>query len=309
MGVAGVRLGFVLREVVTGLSRNLSMVVSIILVTFISLTFVGTAILLQSQINQMKSYWFDRAQVAVYMCTDFSTLGGCDQQAASPDQKLAIEARLASTTLAPYIDRFYFEDRDQAYVNFQEQFKDSAVVDLVSPELLPETFWVNLVDPQQSDLIFEAISGLPGVESVIDQRSYLDQIFALLNAGSLTAVVVASLMLLAAALLIATTIRLSAFSRRRELAIMRLVGASNRFIQTPFVLEGIVAATLGAALASMAVWGIVQFFVQGYLMDALPSTVFVTQADAFATMPFLFITGIGLAVVASYVSITRYLRA
>ena len=303
------RLGFVLREVVTGLSRNLSMVVSIILVTFISLTFVGTAILLQSQINQMKSYWFDRAQVAVYMCTDFSTLGGCDQQAASPDQKLAIEARLASTTLAPYIDRFYFEDRDQAYVNFQEQFKDSAVVDLVSPELLPETFWVNLMDPQQSDLIFEAISGLPGVESVIDQRSYLDQIFALLNAGSLTAVVVASLMLLAAALLIATTIRLSAFSRRRELAIMRLVGASNRFIQTPFVLEGIVAATLGAALASMAVWGIVQFFVQGYLMDALPSTVFVTQADAFATMPFLFITGIGLAVVASYVSITRYLRA
>ena len=303
------RLGFVLREVVTGLSRNLSMVVSIILVTFISLTFVGTAILLQSQINQMKSYWFDRAQVAVYMCTDFSTLGGCDQQAASPDQKLAIEQRLASTTLAPYIDRFYFEDRDQAYVNFQEQFKDSAVVDLVSPELLPETFWVNLVDPQQSDLIFEAISGLPGVESVIDQRSYLDQIFALLNAGSLTAVVVASLMLLAAALLIATTIRLSAFSRRRELAIMRLVGASNRFIQTPFVLEGIVAATLGAALASMTVWGIVQFFVQGYLMDALPSTVFVTQADAFATMPFLFITGIGLAVVASYVSITRYLRA
>ena len=303
------RLGFVLREVVTGLSRNLSMVVSIILVTFISLTFVGTAILLQSQINQMKSYWFDRAQVAVYMCTDFSTLGGCDQQAASPDQKLAIEARLASTTLAPYIDRFYFEDRDQAYVNFQEQFKDSAVVDLVSPELLPETFWVNLVDPQQSDLIFEAISGLPGVESVIDQRSYLDQIFALLNAGSLTAVVVASLMLLAAALLIATTIRLSAFSRRRELAIMRLVGASNRFIQTPFVLEGIVAATLGAALASLTVWGIVQFFVQGYLMDALPSTVFVTQADAFATMPFLFITGIGLAVVASYVSITRYLRA
>ncbi len=303
------RLGFVLREVVTGLSRNLSMVVSIILVTFISLTFVGTAILLQSQINQMKSYWFDRAQVAVYMCTDFSTLGGCDQQAASPDQKLAIEQRLASTTLAPYIDRFYFEDRDQAYVNFQEQFKDSAVVDLVSPELLPETFWVNLVDPQQSDLIFEAISGLPGVESVIDQRSYLDQIFALLNAGSLTAVVVASLMLLAAALLIATTIRLSAFSRRRELAIMRLVGASNRFIQTPFVLEGIVAATLGAALASMAVWGIVQFFVQGYLMDALPSTVFVTQADAFATMPFLFVTGIGLAVVASYVSITRYLRA
>jgi cell division transport system permease protein len=257
----------------------------------------------------MKSFWFDRAQVAIYMCTDFSTLGGCDQQAASPDQKVAIEQRLQSSTLAPYIDRYYFEDRDQAFINFQEQFKDSAVVDLVSPELLPETFWVNLVDPTQSELIFESISGLPGVESVIDQRTYLDQIFALLNAGSLTEVAVAGLMLLAAALLIATTIRLSAFSRRRELAIMRLVGASNRFIQTPFVLEGIVAAALGAAVASASVWAIVRFFVQGYLAEALPTTVFVTTADAFAAMPILFATGIGLAVVASYISITRYLRA
>jgi len=303
-----VRLGFVLREVSAGLSRNLSMVVSIVLVTFISLTFVGTAILLQAQINQMKSYWFDRAQVAVYMCTDFSTLGGCDLLAASADQKSAIEQRLQSATLAPYIDRYYFEDRDQAYANFQDQFADSAVVDLVSPELLPETFWINLVNPEQSDLIFEAISGLPGVESVIDQRSYLDEIFALLNAGSLTAVAVASLMLLAAALLIATTIRLSAFSRRRELAIMRLVGASNRFIQTPFVLEGIVAAAIGATVASLALWSIVRIFVQGYLTDALPGTVFIGPADAFATMPLLFATGIGLAIVASYISISRYLR-
>jgi cell division transport system permease protein len=284
------------------------MVVSIVLVTFISLTFVGTAILLQAQINQMKSYWFDRAQVAVYMCTDFSTLGGCDLLAASADQKSAIEQRLQSATLAPYIDRYYFEDRDQAYANFQDQFADSAVVDLVSPELLPETFWINLVNPEQSDLIFEAISGLPGVESVIDQRSYLDEIFALLNAGSLTAVAVASLMLVAAALLIATTIRLSAFSRRRELAIMRLVGASNRFIQTPFVLEGIVAAAIGAAVASLALWSIVRIFVQGYLTDALPGTVFIGPADAFATMPLLFATGIGLAIVASYISISRYLR-
>ena len=302
------RLGFVLREVSAGLSRNLSMVVSIVLVTFISLTFVGTAILLQAQINQMKSYWFDRAQVAVYMCTDFSTLGGCDLLAASADQKSAIEQRLQSATLAPYIDRYYFEDRDQAYANFQDQFADSAVVDLVSPELLPETFWINLVNPEQSDLIFEAISGLPGVESVIDQRSYLDEIFALLNAGSLTAVAVASLMLVAAALLIATTIRLSAFSRRRELAIMRLVGASNRFIQTPFVLEGIVAAAIGATVASLALWSIVRIFVQGYLTDALPGTVFIGPADAFATMPLLFATGIGLAIVASYISISRYLR-
>lgn len=302
------RLGFIFREVGIGLARNASMVVSIVLVTFISLTFVGTAILLQAQINQMKNFWFDRAQVAIYLCTDFSTLGGCEQQEASADQIAQVEAQLQSASLQPYIERYYFEDRDLAYQNFRDQFSGSAVVDLVSPEFLPETFWVSLVDPTQTDLIFEAMAGLAGVESVVDQRSYLDQIFALLNAGSLTAVAVAALMLVAAALLIATTIRLSAFSRRRELGIMRLVGASNRFIQTPFVIEGIVAALLGALLASGAVWAIVHFFVRGYLVSQLPTTVFVGYDAVATTIPILLATGVGLAAIASYVSISRYLR-
>lgn len=302
------RIGFILREVATGLARNASMVVSIILVTFISLTFVGTAVLLQSQIQEMRTYWFDRAQVAVYLCTDFSTLGGCDQQEATTDQIRAVEAQLESPSLSPYIETFYFEDRRMAFDNFREQFAGSAVVDLVSPEFLPETFWVSLVDPQQTDLIFEAMAGLAGVESVVDQRSYLDQIFALLNAGSITAVAVASLMLVAAALLISTTIRLSAFSRRRELGIMRLVGASNRFIQTPFVLEGVVAALAGAVLASGAVWAIVHYFVRGYLVEALPTTVFIGYDEAFAAMPILLATGVLLAALASYASISRYLR-
>lgn len=302
------RIGFILREVATGLARNASMVVSIVLVTFISLTFVGTAVLLQSQIGEMRNYWFDRAQVAVYLCTDFSTVGGCDQQEATTDQIRAVEAQLESASLSPYIETFYFEDRQMAFDNFREQFAGSAVVDLVSPEFLPETFWVSLVDPQQTDLIFEAMAGLAGVESVVDQRSYLDQIFALLNAGSITAVAVASLMLVAAALLISTTIRLSAFSRRRELGIMRLVGASNRFIQTPFVLEGVVAALAGAVLASGAVWAIVHYFVRGYLVEALPTTVFIGYDEAFAAMPILLATGVILAALASYASISRYLR-
>lgn len=284
------------------------MVVSIVLVTFISLTFVGTAILLQAQIQQMRSYWFDRAQVAVYMCTDFSTLGGCDQEQATVDQIRGVEAQLTSASLSPYIESYYFEDRESAFANFQEQFAGSAVVDLVSPEFLPETFWVSLVDPNQTDLIFEAMAGLAGVESVVDQRSYLDQIFALLNAGSLTAVAVAALMLVAAALLISTTIRLSAFSRRRELGIMRLVGASNRFIQTPFILEGVVAALAGAILASGAIWAIVHYFVRGYLVEALPTTVFIGYDQAFQAMPILIGTGVVLAALASYASISRYLR-
>ncbi|OUV17187.1 MAG: hypothetical protein CBC58_03185 [Cellulomonadaceae bacterium TMED98] len=115
-------------------------------------------------------------------------------------------------------------------------------------------------------------------------------------------------MLVAAALLISTTIRLSAFSRRRELGIMRLVGASNRFIQTPFILEGVVAALVGAVLASGAVWAIVHYFVRGYLVQELPTTVFIGYDAAFSTMPLLIGTGVALAAVASYASISRYLR-
>jgi cell division transport system permease protein len=115
-------------------------------------------------------------------------------------------------------------------------------------------------------------------------------------------------MLLSAVLLISTTIRLSALSRRRELGIMRLVGASNFYIQLPFILEGVVAATIGSVLASAAVLGIVQFFVQGYLAAALPFTSFVGLGQAFAIVPILIGAGIVLSAFASGIAIRRYLR-
>lgn len=301
-------IGYVFREMGQSLRRNLSMVVSIILVTFISLTFVGTASLLQLQIGQMKNYWYDRAQVAVYLCSSVSPDEICPQGEASADLKGAVEERLNSTTLAPYIEEFYFEDHEQAFKNFQEQFEGNAVAKYVSAEQLNETFWVNLKDPNQSAIITEAFSGMPGVEEVRDQRSYLDQIFSILNAASIAAIGIASLMLVSAALLISTTIRLSAFSRRRELGIMRLVGASNFYIQLPFILEGVVAATVGSILAGGAVLGIVQFFVQGYLAERLPFTSFVGLSDGLLVVPLLVLAGILLAAVASGLAIRRYLR-
>ena len=302
------RLGLVLSEVGQGLRRNLSMVISVVLVTFISLTFVGAAILLQMQITQMKSYWFDRAQVAVYLCTEFTTVGGCDQQPATPDQIATVQAQLESPTLAPFIDTFYFETQEGAFANFQEQFEGQAVADLVTPDLLPSAFWVNLVDPTQSAVLQDSLRGLAGVESVVDQRSLLDQIFDILNAASFTAVGVAALMLVAAALLIATTIRLSAFSRRREIGIMRLVGASNRFIQTPFIIEGVAAALIGSVLAGLAIVAIVEFFVQGYLAQTLPLTSFVGLSEALIVVPILLAAGAVLAALSANVAITRYLR-
>jgi len=304
-----VRFGLIMGEVAQGLRRNVSMVVSVILVTFISLTFVGAAILLQLQIGQMKGYWYDRAQVAVYLCTDVDTTGNCTQAEATQAQIDAVEAQLNSATLAPYIEKYEFESHEQAYENFQDQFADSPLAGFVTPETLNESFRVNLVDPTDADILIESLSGAAGVQNVEDQRGYLDQIFAVLNAASYTAIGVAALMLVAAVLLIATTIRLSAFSRRRELGIMRLVGASNRFIQTPFILEGVFAALIGSLLAGGAIVAIVQFFIRGYLAQTLPATTtLVGLSDALVVVPVLLVVGAALAAASAGVAIGRYLK-
>ena len=302
------RLGFVFREITQGLRRNISMVISIILVTFLSLTFVGTAGLLQAQIGQMKTYWYDRAQVAVYLCTNTSPADTCPQGEASPDVKATVEAKLNDPTLASFVAKYYFEDHQAAYEKFQQQFKGNTVAKYVTKEQLNETFWVKLKDPNKSAVIAETFTGVAGVEEVRDQRSYLDQIFSILNAASIAAIGIAVIMLASSVLLISTTIRLSAFSRRREIGIMRLVGASNFFIQLPFILEGVVAATVGSILAGVAVLGLIQFFVQGYLAQKLPLTSFVDISDGMVIVPLLVIVGVLLAGLASGVAIRRYLK-
>ncbi|ROQ41379.1 cell division protein FtsX [Frondihabitans sp. PhB188] len=302
------RLGLVFSEVGSGLKRNLSMVVSVVLVTFISLTFVGTAVLLQMQINQMKGYWYDRAQVAVYLCTDTDTTGNCTGAKATTGQKDQIEAQLQSSTLKPYIQRSYFETQQQAYERFKKQFADSPATEFVQPSYLNETFWVNLKDPSQADVLKESLSNQAGVQSVVDQRGYLQPIFSVLNAASYTAIGIAVLMLIAAVLLIATTIRLSAFSRRRELGIMRLVGASNRFIQTPFILEGVIAALVGSVLAGGAIVLIVKVFVRGYLAENFASTPFVGMSETYFVVPLLIVIGAVLAALSANVAIRRYLK-
>ncbi|MDO4241973.1 MAG: permease-like cell division protein FtsX [Microbacteriaceae bacterium] len=302
------RAMFVIGEVLRGLRRNLSVVISVILVTFVSLTFVGSAILMQLQVNQMKTFWYDRAQVAIYMCTDYDQSATCSGSDANDEQVAAVKKALESDTLKPYIEDSFFVGHQQAYDEFVKQFAGNPIVDITKPEQLNKTFWVKLKDPSRAEIVQETFSAVPGVQSVSDQRSLLDRIFLFLGVASYTAVGIAGLMLIAAMLLISTTIRLSAFSRRREIGIMRLVGASNRFIQTPFILEGVIAALIGAVLASAASLAIVHFFVQGFLVKNVPFTNYITLGQAMIVPPILLGVGVLLSAAAAKIAITRYLR-
>jgi cell division transport system permease protein len=302
------KLGFVLSEMWAGIRSNLSMVVSIILVSFISLTFVSVAALLQLQIGQMKTYWYERAQVAVYLCTEFSPEQACPSGGVTPQQLNAVSTQLESETLAPYIDSYFYESQQDAFEKFLIEFADVEAAQYLTADQLNQAYWVNLVDPERSDLIVESFSGLDGVEEVRDQRGYLDQIFTFLNLTSIAAGSIAAVMLLSATLLISTTIRLSAFSRRREIGIMKLVGASNFSIQAPFLLEGVIATGIGALLAVGATFSITQFVVQDVLAEQVPFTSLIGMAEAWQVAPHLLLIGFLLAIFASGVSIRRHLK-
>ncbi|UER54982.1 ABC transporter permease [Kineosporiaceae bacterium SCSIO 59966] len=301
------RLQFILSEILVGLRRNLAMTISVVLVTFVSLTFVGAGALLQMQIGTMKDYWYDRVQVSIFLCVENSEAPTCAEGEVTQAQRDSIVAALEGP-LDPYVDVYYYESKAEAYERFREQFSDSSIVDNVTEDQMPDSYRVKLVDPEEYQVVAEYFTGYPGVEEVQDQRRLLDQFFAVLNAFTLVSGIFAAVMIVAAALLIATTIRLSAFSRRRETGIMRLVGASKLLIQTPFVLEGVLAATVGAALATAGLWAAVRYGVEGWLTENLPLFNYIGTSEVLLVAPALFLIGILLAGVSSVVTLGRYLK-
>lgn len=303
------RFQFMLSEIGIGLRRNLSMTISVILVTTVSLLLLGVGILAQKQVSAMKSYWYDRVQVSIFLCGKDSDSTSCADGEVTQEQTAAIRADLGSPALKPYIDTVYYESKEEAYAHFKEQFKGSVLADNVVADQLPESFRVKLKDPQQYQVVSDAFRDKPGVERVQDQNQLLDRLFALLNGLKWGAWFVAGLTLLCTVLLVATTIRLTAFTRRRETGIMRLVGASNLVIQLPFVLEGMIAAFLGAVLASGVLVAFTHFAVQGWLKNSLRFVEnYVTVGDALTIVPFLFVVGLLIAGVSSFLSLRRYLK-
>lgn len=295
-------------EALGGLRRNISMVISVVLVTFVSLTFVGAAILMQGQISTMRGYWTERAQVSVSMCSSVSQGETCLDGAATQEQVDQVRGELEGDALGSLISNVRFENRAEAYANLTELLGEEQA-SVLTEEQMSESFYVTLIDPSQSQVIVEAFAGVNGVEEVRDQLQYLDPLFSALTVATYIAVGIAVLMLIAAILLIATTIRLSAYARRKEIGIMRLVGASNRFIQTPFVLEGVFAAFLGSALASGAVIAGMHFGVNGYLKGRVPFiTTWVTMQDAVLVVPVLIGIGVVLAALSAGFAIRRWLR-
>jgi len=303
-----VRLQFILSEIGLGLRRNLSMTISVILVTFVSLAFVGSAALLQQQISQMKDDWYGKVEVSVFLCPRDSELPTCAGGEVTDEQKTAIKTELDSPELKPYIKTVYFESKQDAFTSFQKKLSDQPWAKAVTADDMNSSYRVKLADPEKYQVVADILSGRQGVEEVLDQRRIFDKLFLVLNRATMLSVGLATVMLLAAVLLITTTIRLSAMSRRRETGIMRLVGASNLFIQLPFMLEGAIAATIGAGLAVGGLWLGVRYLVTDWLGSSVTFVDYINTSNVWTIAPFLVAIAIVLATISSVVTLSRYTK-
>lgn len=302
------RWQFIASQTFNGLRRNMAMAFAVILVTFISLTFVGMGSLLQFQVAKMRTFLYDQVQVAVFMCPDLSTVSNCAAGAVTPEQLEGVNTLLTSDSLASYVQSVTMETPQEAYENLR-RISNAPWIDRVNPEDMQYVFRISLHDPEQYEVVADELRGVAGVERVIDQRDVLEPLFDLLNKSTILAIGLGLVMVVAAILLITTTIRLSAMSRQRETSIMRLVGASNTFIQLPFILEGVISALVGAALAVLALWAGVKFVVQGWFGGGQNSLVnFIDTTDVWIITPFLALAALALAMISSLVTLGRYMK-
>jgi cell division transport system permease protein len=292
------RVNFVLSEVATGLRRNLTMTVAMILTTAISLGLMGTGVLSAGMISDMKQIYYDKVQVSIFLADGVTDA-----------QRSAIETKLKDS---PEVKHYLYESKDEAYQRFQQQFSQQPeLVQNTPADALPESFRVELVNPERYPVIAEQFpNGQNGVDEVRDEGDFLDRLFSLLNGARNATIAVAVIQALAALLLISNTIQLAAFNRRNETNIMRLVGASRWYTQLPFILEAALAGLIGALLAIGGLILTKVLFVDRTLAGPIKAGI-IPPVDwgAIATIsPIIAGAGVGLAAFAAYVTLRLYVR-
>ncbi|ETK33635.1 permease-like cell division protein FtsX [Microbispora sp. ATCC PTA-5024] len=297
------RANFIFSEVWIGLRRNLTMTIAVIVTVAVGMALLGIGLMINSQVSSLTGYWTDKVELSVYLCTKNSSFPACRNRGATTEQE---QATLKQTIQQmPDVERVEFEDQAQAYKNFQASESNRLLLSVTKVEDMPESFRVKLKDPDRAPAVADSLRGQPGVSNVVNQRELLQSVFGFMGKLRNMALGVAILMVFAATLLIGNTVRLSAYNRRRETGIMRLVGASNIYIQLPFVMEGLIAGLIGGVFAAvlLIITKILIFEgIQTYMAAPLGWN---TVAGV---ITFTMVIGVVICVLASFITLRRYLR-
>ncbi len=295
------RFGFLLNEVLTGLRRNVTMTAAMILTTAISIGLFGGGLLVVCLAEHSRAIYLDRVETQVFLTEDVSANDpACG---ANPCKALRekIEARQDVKSVR-------FLNRQDAYEDAIRKFPQYK--DVAGKDSFPASFVVKLDNPEQHKEFDSAMQGQPGVLSVLNQKELIDRLFAILDGLSNAAFAVALVQAIGAILLIANMVQIAAYTRREEIGIMRLVGASRWYTQLPFLVEAILAATVGVAIAIVGLVLVRALFLENALNQFYQANLIarVDYADILFISPILFLLGVSMAALTAYATLRLYIR-
>ena len=231
-----ISLQYVRKETATNLKRNVFITFAAVLVVVVSLYLVGAVFVASFAVDRALTLQTRKVEVAVFLNRDISE-----------EERRSIEKDLQAM---PEVGSVQYESKLEAFEAFKELFRDEPeIVAATTPDALPESFRVKLRDPNQFEVVSDRLQGRPGIAEIRDERKFLRRLLDVVRDIRLLGIGVVILLIVAASVLIATTIRMALFARRREIAIMKLVGATNWFIRIPFMLEGVFQGLVGSLLA------------------------------------------------------------
>lgn len=277
------------------------MTIAMILTTAISIGLFGGGLLVVRLADQSRQIYLDRVESQVFLTNDISANDpSCD---ADPCKALRqkIEER-------DDVRSVRFLDRDQAYEDAIRKFPQYK--DVAGREAFPASFIVKLTDPEKHKEFDDAIEGQPGVLNVLNQKELIDRLFAVLDGLSNAAFAVALVQAIGAVLLIANMVQVAAYTRRTEIGIMRLVGASRWYTQLPFLLEAVLAATIGVFIAFVGLILVRALFLENALNQFYQANLIapVDFADILYISPIMFLIGVVMAGATAYTTLRLYIR-
>ncbi|HWV26299.1 MAG TPA: permease-like cell division protein FtsX [Aeromicrobium sp.] len=298
-----------LRELLQGMTRNKSMTISLVVTMSVSLLLASLGLLMQMQAQRTESYFGDKLQLQVNLCTKNSPAETCISGVATDAQKQAVqEALRTNSEVKTFEVRSPADQYETARARLEQSETGRKQLQTIGPDSFPESYLVTLKDANDYDSIKSQLSGMDGVGGVTSFRELLGPFFDFLDTMQYAALGVALLLVIAAVLQVSNTIRMTAYARRREIGIMRLVGASSWHIQLPFVLESLLAALLSAALAAIGIAMFTSFVVYGYLRTSLGDvTTWVRWNEALVVMGVTTGLALLLALIPTLVMTRKYL--
>lgn len=290
------RIGYFARETLVSLRRNLLMTLAGIITVAVSLCVLGGALLLSRLVDHGTQQWKNGVELEVFMNVN-----------ATPGQIKAMNRALAQDK---DVRSSRFLTKEDAYKEFKRLFRDQPdLVQTTDPAALPPSF---RVAPQKAELtqtVADRYQSQPGVDEVKTASKEVKKLLSATGWIRRAFIVIFFLLLAASLFLIVNTIRLATFARRREIEVMKLVGASNMFVRIPFMLEGLVQGVIGAAFAFGAVYGLKAVVTNAITRNSNFSRGFyVANSDAVTIGIYVLLLGAAIGVIGSIVGLRRFLE-